>query len=61
MFPHPAATLIRCDCVHAAGEHTLSGCGARKCRCAKTPSIIVVDEIAVLRPEWLRVKTGRPT
>ena len=60
MFPHPAATLIRCDCGHAAGEHSDSGCGLRKCRCAKTPSMIVVDEIAALRPEWLRKKAPPP-
>jgi hypothetical protein len=26
------------------------------CRCQKTPSAIVLDEIALLRPEWLAAK-----
>jgi hypothetical protein len=29
------------------------------CRCPKTPSAIVLDEIALLRPEWLEAKPAR--
>jgi hypothetical protein len=61
MFPHRAGTLIRCDCGHGAGEHSGSGCALRPCRCTKTPSMIVVDEIAVLRPDWLRAKPALPS
>jgi hypothetical protein len=58
MFPYDSGNLIRCDCGHAVAEHSDAGCsaGSMSCRCPKTPSAIVLDEIAVLRPEWLEVK-----
>jgi hypothetical protein len=52
MFPDDTGNLIRCDCGHAAAQHTTSGCGAGECACMKTPAGIILDEIATLRPEW---------
>jgi hypothetical protein len=58
MFPFNQGNLIRCDCGHTAAEHTDAGCTATvaACPCLKAPSTIVIDEIAALRPEWLRPK-----
>jgi hypothetical protein len=58
MFPYDSGNLIRCDCGHAAAQHSDAGCGAEPvlCRCLKSPSTIVIDEIAALRPDWLTVK-----
>ena len=55
MFPYDAGNLIRCDCGHAASQHSDAGCaaGPKPCRCAKSPTTIVLEEIALLRPEWL--------
>jgi hypothetical protein len=46
--------LIRCDCGHSASQHSAAGCsaGPALCRCLKTPSAVVQDELAFLRPEW---------
>lgn len=54
-MPHNFENLIRCDCGHALIEHSDVGCVTDQtaCRCRQTPSAIVLDEIAVLRPEWL--------
>lgn len=62
MFPYDAGNLIRCDCGHAASQHTDAGCGAgpKPCRCSKSPTAIVMDEIAQLRPEWLSARTAAP-
>jgi hypothetical protein len=59
MFPYDSGNLIRCDCGHAVAQHTDAGCTAVPCRCQKTPSTIVLDEIALLRPEWLATKPSR--
>ena len=58
MFPYDAGNLIRCDCGHAVTQHSDAGCSgsSEACRCPKTPSAIVLDEIALLRPEWLTAK-----
>jgi hypothetical protein len=55
MFPYETGNLIRCDCGHAASEHTAEGCagGPGDCRCTKTATVIVLDEISALRPGWL--------
>lgn len=61
MFPYLTGTLIRCDCGHAVAQHSAAGCAPAApivCRCQKTPAAIVLDEIALLRPEWLRLKPG---
>lgn len=60
MFPYDSGNLIRCDCGHPVAQHTDAGCSAGPipCRCPKTPSAIVLDEIALLRPEWLANKPG---
>jgi hypothetical protein len=55
MFPYDAGNLIRCECRHSVAAHAETGCSL-PCRCPKTPSAIVLDEIALLRPEWLRAK-----
>jgi hypothetical protein len=57
MFPYDAGNLIRCECGHAVTQHAEAGCSAGpvRCRCPKTPSAIVLDEIALLRPEWLAI------
>jgi hypothetical protein len=54
-MPHNFGNLIRCDSGHALVEHSDAGCIADQtaCRCRQTPFAIVLDEIAVLRPEWL--------
>jgi hypothetical protein len=58
MFPFEPGNVIRCECGHAVAQHTDTGCsgGPAACRCQKTPSAIVLDEIALLRPEWLEVQ-----
>jgi hypothetical protein len=58
MFPTETGNLIRCDCGHTVAQHSEAGCAAAlgPCRCRKTPSAIVLDEIALLRPEWLGAK-----
>jgi|GEM_PF-6168332 hypothetical protein len=58
MFPSESGNLIRCDCSHSVAQHTEAGCSADPlpCSCQKTPSAIVLDEIALLRPEWLETK-----
>jgi hypothetical protein len=62
MIPFSSGDLIRCDCGHAVAQHSDSGCGAgAPCRCVKTPSGIMLEEIAALRPEWLAPKpSARP-
>lgn len=59
MSPFSTGHLIRCDCGHAVADHSDAGCGAETpaCACPKTPATIVIDEIAELRPEWIRSKT----
>jgi hypothetical protein len=57
MFPYDTGNLIRCDCGHAAAQHSDAGCDAGlPCRCSKTPSTVVIDEITALRPDWLSDK-----
>lgn len=58
MFAYDAGNLIRCECGHGVTQHSEAGCsaGPAPCRCPKTPSAIVLDEIALLRPEWLAAK-----
>jgi hypothetical protein len=58
MFPYDAGNLIRCECGHALAAHSEAGCAgdSRPCRCPSTPAAIVLDEIALLRPEWLTAK-----
>ena len=62
MFPYDSGNLIRCDCGHPVTQHSEAGCscgaGSTSCRCPQTPAAIVLDEIALLRPEWL---TPKPT
>jgi hypothetical protein len=62
MFPSESGNLIRCDCGHSAAQHSDAGCtaGPLPCRCKKTPSAIVLDEIALLRPDWLTTKSSAP-
>jgi hypothetical protein len=54
MFSADHAGLIRCDCSHPVSDHSATGCGGgpKACRCPKTPSAVVLDEIALLRPAW---------
>jgi hypothetical protein len=66
MFSADHASLIRCDCGHAVAEHSAAGCaaGPKPCRCAKSSSAVVLDEIALLRPQWFAEPertNGRPT
>jgi hypothetical protein len=56
MFPYDTGNLIRCECGHAAAQHTDSGCTVAACDCMKSPTAIVIDEIELLRPEWLAPK-----
>jgi hypothetical protein len=56
MFPYETGNLIRCDCGHAVAQHSEAGCSVLPCRCQKTPTAVVLDEIALLRPEWLDPK-----
>jgi hypothetical protein len=56
MFGFDAGNLIRCDCGHAVSQHSDAGCSAPACPCRKTPSAVVLDEIALLRPQWLDPK-----
>jgi hypothetical protein len=51
MSPFGVGNLLRCDCGHSAAQHTDAGCGAG-CRCLKSPSSILAEEIETLRPEW---------
>jgi hypothetical protein len=62
MFPYDSGNLIRCDCGHAVNVHSEAGCsaGPMPCRCPKTPAAIVLEEIALLRPEWLAAKPTLP-
>jgi len=62
MFPYESGDLIRCECGHAMAQHSEVGCSAGPvpCRCPKTPSAIVLDEIALLRPEWLAARPLDP-
>jgi len=61
MFPYDSGNLIRCDCGHPVAQHSEAGCSAGPipCRCQKTPTAVVLDEIALLRPEWLESKSVR--
>ena len=61
MFTYDSGNLIRCECGHPVAQHTDAGCtaGPVPCRCLKTPSAIILDEIALLRPEWLGTKPTR--
>ncbi len=62
MSPLATGNLIRCDCGHAAADHSDAGCGADavSCACLKTPATIVIDEIAELRPEWIHTQLPAP-
>jgi len=55
MFAEDPGKLIRCDCGHALADHTETGCATseERCGCRKTPSAVLMDEIALLRPDWL--------
>jgi hypothetical protein len=58
MSPVDPGELIRCDCGHPAAQHTSAGCtsGPARCRCLKTFSAVIQEELALLRPGWL----GKP-
>jgi hypothetical protein len=57
MVPREPGDLIRCDCGHSARQHSAAGCsaGPAHCRCLKTASAVVAEELALLRPEWFGI------
>jgi hypothetical protein len=56
--PVDPGELIRCDCGHTAAQHSAAGCtaGPVRCRCPKTFSAVIQEELALLRPGWF----GKP-
>jgi hypothetical protein len=60
MSPADPGELIRCDCGHSAAQHSTAGCtaGPVRCRCLKTFSAVIQEELALLRPGWLSKSEG---